>query len=71
MLRSEAPRTGAEIDDDLLDAAREKLGGWSNDGSEAGEKAKLFRLVADFQRGRLVSREPSLEPQLEKPASDP
>jgi len=69
--RSGAPRTGTEIDDDLLEVVREKLGCWSREGSEAGEKVKWFRLDDVFHRGRLGSRDPILLLQPENTASDP
>lgn len=58
------------MEEDLLDAVREKLGCWSKDGSEAGEKAKCERLVVEPHRGKLLSFDPSLVPQFEKPVSD-
>ena len=58
------------MDEDLLDAAREKLGRWSREGSEAGEKVNWLRLEVDLQRGKLPSLDPRRVLQLEKPASD-
>ncbi len=66
--------SGPDIDEDLLEAAREKLGrGSAREGSEAGEKVRSRRLDVDEdrQRPRLGNLDPSLVPQVENPASDP
>jgi hypothetical protein len=65
---------GREMEDDRLEAAREKLGrGSTREGSEAGEKVRSLRLDVeeDRQRGRLGSLDPNLVLQVEKPASEP
>lgn len=71
-----AATTGPETDDDLLEAAREKLGRGrcsASAGSDPGEKFKFIRLDVeeDLHRGRFCSLDPILVLQPEKPASDP
>lgn len=52
--------------DDLLEAAweaaRERAGFWSSDGSEAGENVRLFK-VPDLHRVRVGNLEPRRLPQ--------
>jgi len=64
-------RSGTETEEDRLDVAREKLGRWSREGSEAGDNAKLFSRDEDLHRGKLGKRDPNLALQLEKLASEP
>ena len=67
---------GAEMEDDLLDAAcevvRERLRRWSKDGSDAGEKVNSLRLLpVDLQRDRAGNLEPMCLPQPVKDGFEP
>jgi hypothetical protein len=62
------------MDEDRLDAAREKLGIWSaSDGSDAGKNPRWFRLVVDalLNREKVGIFDPILAPHPEKLVSDP